>query len=185
MSKYKSWNIQQLLSEQLELNAEIAARIKAIEQMENSFHTYNPKGTDSDFGREYQKEASKGLVKAVQNIIENYRTTKQYAESNNLRTINLNQTLLADLFYELETYNKNYPSLEAQQAAEEYGKQTDRDPSRVSGFLAGVEWQKAQDAEKLEIAVKALEFYSNPHFESQKGYKAKEALEQIKEMKDE
>jgi hypothetical protein len=43
------WNIQDLLNLQMQVNAEIAARVKAVEQMENSFHTYNPNGKPEDY----------------------------------------------------------------------------------------------------------------------------------------
>jgi hypothetical protein len=33
----------------MQVNAEIAARIKAVEQMENSFQTYNPNGKPEDY----------------------------------------------------------------------------------------------------------------------------------------
>jgi hypothetical protein len=33
----------------MQVNAEIAARVKAVEQMENSFHTYNPNGKPEDY----------------------------------------------------------------------------------------------------------------------------------------
>ncbi|HAB99723.1 MAG TPA: hypothetical protein DCE71_07880 [Parachlamydiales bacterium] len=44
MSKYKNWNIRDLISEQMEVSAEIAARVMAVEQMDNNYHTYNPNG---------------------------------------------------------------------------------------------------------------------------------------------
>lgn len=49
MSKYKTWNIRDLLAEQIELNAEISARVVAVEQMENGFQTYNPNGKAEDY----------------------------------------------------------------------------------------------------------------------------------------
>lgn len=49
MSKYNTWNIQQLISESIEINAEIHARLKAIIDLENSFLTYNPKSSDADY----------------------------------------------------------------------------------------------------------------------------------------
>ena len=49
MNEYKNWNIQQLLSESISINAEIHARIKTVLDMENSFLTYNPNGTAEDY----------------------------------------------------------------------------------------------------------------------------------------
>lgn len=43
------WNMHDLLSLQMQVNAEIAARIKAVEQMENSFQTYHPNGKPEDY----------------------------------------------------------------------------------------------------------------------------------------
>ena len=43
------WNIKDLLDLQINVNAEISARIKAVEQMENSFQTYNPNGKPEDY----------------------------------------------------------------------------------------------------------------------------------------
>ena len=43
------WNIKDLLSLQMQVNAEIAARIEALEQMENGFQTYNPNGKPEDY----------------------------------------------------------------------------------------------------------------------------------------
>lgn len=40
MSKYKTWNIQDLITEQLEITAEITARIKTVEMMDSNYHTY-------------------------------------------------------------------------------------------------------------------------------------------------
>lgn len=45
----KAWNIKDLLDLQINVNSEIAARIKAVEQMENSFQTYNPNGKPEDY----------------------------------------------------------------------------------------------------------------------------------------
>lgn len=42
-------NIKDLLDLQINVNSEIAARIKAVEQMENSFQTYNPNGKPEDY----------------------------------------------------------------------------------------------------------------------------------------
>lgn len=49
MSNYKSWNIQQLITEQINISAEIHARVKCALDMEDSFETYNSKGTDTDY----------------------------------------------------------------------------------------------------------------------------------------
>ncbi len=49
MSKYKTWNIRDLLAENVELNAEIAARIQTVEMMENNFQTYTPNGKAEDY----------------------------------------------------------------------------------------------------------------------------------------
>lgn len=59
-----------------------------------------------------------------------------------------------------------------------YGLAKHEDSDGYFGFLSG----HASLEPLLLKAIEALEFYSNPHFESQKGYKAKEALRQIEEL---
>lgn len=46
---YRDWNIQQLISESININAEIHARIKTIINMENAFLTYNPKAPSEKY----------------------------------------------------------------------------------------------------------------------------------------
>ncbi len=47
--KLNEWNIKDLLDLQIEINGEISARIKTVEQMDNSFHTYNQNGRPEDY----------------------------------------------------------------------------------------------------------------------------------------
>ncbi len=41
MKDYKTWNIIDLIAEQIKINAEIQARVKTVLDMENAFCTYN------------------------------------------------------------------------------------------------------------------------------------------------
>lgn len=43
------WNIKDLIDLQVQVSSEIAARIKAVEQMENAFQTYNPNGKPEEY----------------------------------------------------------------------------------------------------------------------------------------
>lgn len=43
--------------------------------------------------------------------------------------------------------------------------------------------ERDQLAERLRVAIEALEFYANPNFESNKGSRARQVLEKLKETK--